>query len=99
MWAWRLELGTAGGKENGAAAVDDAADRGRGHGDEIALHEAAKTAAHPDHIDPVIDSAAHHGADRGVHAGAVAAAGEQRDALDGALGSTTAHLNSVLISW
>ena len=76
------ELVTAGGVQNGAAAVDDAADAGVVHLDDVAGDQALIAAADAHALDAPGVGAADHGADAGVHAGGVAAAGQHADTFD-----------------
>ena len=75
------ELLAAGGIQDGAAPVDDAADAGAVHLHEVAVDEALPAAADAHHLDAPAQGAAHHGADGGVHTRRVAAGGQDTDAF------------------
>ena len=77
----RAELLAAGGIENGAAAVDDAADAAGIHAVKIPVDEAGPAPADADALDAPIQSRAHHGPHRRIHARCVAAAGQHADSF------------------
>jgi len=76
------ELLAAGGVEDGAALVDDVADAGGVHADEVAVDQSVPAAADAHAVDPPAQGGAHHGPHSGVHARGVAAAGQDADPLD-----------------
>ena len=75
------ELITAGAVQNGAAPVDDAADAGVVHLQDVAGDQPLPAPADTHALDAPRVGAAHHGADTGVHARRVAAAGQHADAF------------------
>ena len=77
----RAELVAAGGVENGAAPVDDAADAAGIHGTDIPGDKARPAPADAHALDAVLHCRPHHRTDGGVHAGGVAAAGQHADAF------------------
>ena len=77
----RAELLAAGGIENGAAAVDDAADAAGIHAVKIPVDEAGPAPADANALDAPVQSRAHHGPHRRVHARRVAAAGQHADSF------------------
>ena len=75
------ELVTAGGVENGAAAVDDAADAGGVHLHKVAGNKTLPAAANTDDLDTTCQGTADNRADSGIHAGGVTAGGEDANSL------------------
>ena len=77
----RAEFVTTGGIEHGAAAVDDAADAGVVHLHDVAGNKTLPAAADAHALNAPCVGTAYHGADAGVHARRVAAAGQHTDAF------------------
>ena len=75
------ELVAAGGIQDGAAPVDDAADAGAVHLHEVAVDETLPAPANAHHLNAPAQGAAHHGADGGIHARRVAAGGQDANAF------------------
>ena len=77
-----LELREAGGAEDRAPAVDDVGHRLPFEPLDPPLDEAAVAVVDAVHLEPVGKARPHHGADGAVHAGRVAARGQDADSLD-----------------
>jgi hypothetical protein len=77
----RLELGAARAAEDGARALDDAADVAQAEGDDVVGDEARVAALDAEGLDAAVDRGAGDGADGRVHAGGVTAAREDSDLL------------------
>ena len=75
------EFIAAGSIQEGAALVDDMADAGGVHADKITADEPVPPAANADAVDAAGQSGAHYGPNGGIHAGGVAAAGQNADTL------------------
>ena len=78
---FRAEFLAAGGIENGTAAAGNAVYVVAGQLKNIAVDESGVTSADADAGDPLGAGGAHNGADRGVHAGGVAAARQDADSV------------------
>ena len=78
---FRAEFLAAGGIENGTAAAGNAVHVVAGQLKNIAVDESGVTSADADAGDSLGAGRAHNGADRGVHAGGVAAARQDADSV------------------
>ena len=81
----RHEFLAARGVEDRAAAVDDVRDALFVQTHDVAVDESVPAAPDADHLDAEMKRRAHDAADRRIHAGRVAAAGQNADPADGFL--------------
>ncbi len=77
-----LELKAACGVKNGAACGDDVRDTAQVHFKALAVQQTVIAALNADHPEALVQAGTDHGTDCCVHAGGVAAAGENTDRLD-----------------
>ena len=77
-----LELKAACGVEDGAAGRDDVRDTAQVHFEALAVQQTVIAALDADHAEALVQAGTDHGTDSCVHAGGVAAAGENTDRLD-----------------
>ena len=77
-----LELKAACGVEDGAAGRDDVRNTAQVHFEALAVQQTVIAALDADHAEALVQAGTDHGTDSCVHAGGVAAAGENTDRLD-----------------
>lgn len=87
-----FELIRSAGTQNGAAGVDAVGHAAVGHLDDVVFHHAHITVAHAVDFVALAQRITHGGSDAGVHAGRVAAAGEDREFL-ALFGCVLSHIN------
>ena len=77
-----LELKAACGVKDGAAGRDDVRDTAQVHFEALAVQQTVIAALDADHAEALVQAGTDHGTDSCVHAGGIAAAGENTDRLD-----------------